>query len=134
MSRTLLAVLLVFALSAPDRLLAGPPDQASSRMVFVDRVANGLRQVRAESDPSKRIDLMMSLFPTRDPRVAVAFGEMMEQSRSERSNSYPDPGTAAETLLHVHYYSEEPGGARGAFEWWQTNKDDLRRRAKLLPK
>src|SRR5262249_30218267 len=118
----------------PHQAIAGPPDRASNRMVFVDRVAEGLRRCRDENDPARRIDWMMKLAPSRDPRVAVTFGEMMERAHAEPGHTYPDPGVAAEVLLHVHYYSPDTDGTRGAFEWWQKNKADLRRRAKLLPK
>jgi hypothetical protein len=124
----------VLALLSAGWASAGPPDQPAVRMVFVDRVAAGLRRYRAETDPSRRIDLMMELAPIRDPRIVVAFGEAMEQSHSNPTNSYPDPGTAAETLLHVHYLPAHFGGKRGIFDWWLENKNDLRRRAKLLPK
>jgi len=70
----LLAVLALAPLP-PCQSRAGPPDRASGQMVFVDEVADGLRQYRKEKDPEKRLARLQELGATGDPRVAMALVE-----------------------------------------------------------
>jgi hypothetical protein len=128
----LLLALTLLALPAPPAA-AGPPEGVSGEMVFVDKVADGLRKYRAESDVGKRIERLTALAATRDPRVAVVLGELLERSQTAPQRESPDPGVAADVLLHVHYVPGG-GGNKEVFDWWKKNEADLRRRAKLLPR
>jgi hypothetical protein len=127
MRKTLVACLLLF----PSQALAGPPEVVSGRIVL-DKVMDGLRRYRRETDPEKRIRWLEKLAPSRDPRVAVVLGELFERGLLTARAVGPDPSVAAEVLLYVHYV---PGGGdtRAIFDWWSANEADLRRRAKLLP-
>ena len=129
---TALSLPLLALLVAPAAA-AGPPEGLSGRMAFVDKVAAGLRQYHQEGDAGKRIEWLTRLAPTRDPRVAVVLGELWEHWYAAPSHEYPDPGVAADVLLHVHFV---PGGGdkKRIRDWWKQNEADLRRRAKLLPK
>ncbi len=125
MRKMLVAFLFLF----PGQSLAGPPEGPSGRMVL-DEVADGLQRYRQETDPQKRRRWLRGLAPTKDPRVAVALGEALSDA---------DPDNAAASLLCQYYLPDsKPPSPKWAHlpagEWWEANEDDLRRRAKLLPK
>jgi hypothetical protein len=61
-------------------------------------------------------------------------GEALEPLHPAPGHEYPDPGVAADDLLHVHYFSARAGGTQPVFERWPKNKQDLRRGAKQLPR
>jgi hypothetical protein len=70
----LLAVLV--ALTA-GKTVARPPEGVSGRMVLLpDLVADGLREYRRETDVGRQFEWLDKLASTRDPRVAVALGEV----------------------------------------------------------
>jgi hypothetical protein len=122
---------LLAALALPAVSLAGPPEEPSGTMVFVDKVAEGLRQYHREADAEKRIEWLNKLAPTRDPRVGVVLGELQERWHAAPYRAPPDPGAAAITLLRAHYL---PGADyKQVLGWWKRNEADLRRRAKRLP-
>jgi len=82
MPRPLFVVPLTLALLAglaPGKAVAGPPEAVSGRMVFVDKVAERLSRYRQEKDPEKPIGWPRKLAPSRDLRVAVALGELLEE-------------------------------------------------------
>ena len=124
------AVLLVLA--QPGKSVAGPPEKISGKLVF-DEVADGLRKYRKEKDEKKRVKWLEKLAPTRDPRVAVAIGEGLDDSSSCICDS-------AFSMLWSHYAypgTREPWH-QNEFEywtrrWWKEHEADLRRRAKQLP-
>jgi hypothetical protein len=127
-----LALPLIALFGAVPPAAAGPPEGVSGRMVYVDKVAEGLRQYRREADLGKRIEWLTRLAPTHDPRVAVVLGELQEQFHAGPAALPPDPGVAANVLLHVHFV---PGGGdnKRIRDWWTQNEADLRRRAARLP-
>ena len=129
-----LPLLTALAPLSPEKALGGPPEGVSGKMAFVDMVTDGLRQYRREADAGKRIKWLTKLAPTRDPRVAVVLGEAVEESDARPANVYPDPGVAAHVLLHVHYIPGGSGVGRTVRDWWDMNKADLHRRARLLPR
>ncbi|HEX5269873.1 MAG TPA: hypothetical protein VFW33_05280 [Gemmataceae bacterium] len=122
------------AVLLPGAALAGPPEGASGRMVL-DEVADGLRKVRKENDPAKRLGWLKRQARTRDPRVAVALGEAMREGVMKDRE-------AAAWLLRCEY--ELPLGELAGDpdepllhhmkEWWRLNEADLRRRAAQLPR
>jgi hypothetical protein len=67
-------MLLAFLLLIPGQSVAGPPEEASGKMVL-DDVAAGLRRYRREPDVRTRITLLKRLAATHDPRVGVALWE-----------------------------------------------------------
>jgi len=98
---------------------AGPPEGPSGRMVL-DEVADGLRKCRAEQEPGKRFRWLERLAPTADPRVYVAlldfdYSDVPQPERRER---------AREIVLVIC----------GQSQWWGVDEDELRRRAKELPR
>jgi hypothetical protein len=119
MSRLLVLLLPLVAVPAA----AAPPDQPSGQMVL-DEVADGLRRYRREHDPGRRRALLWRLAPTRDPRVAVALGELFVE----------EAAIPAVRLLAEFYLPEEKRGSTDAVcDWWRANEADLRRRAAELP-
>jgi hypothetical protein len=115
---------LLLALLWPGVALAGPPDRPSGRATL-DPVADALRRYRKETDPDRRRALLWKLAPVRDPRVAVALGEVLA------SADYPFPEI---TLLARHHLPEDRRGSTDAvWDWWRANEADLRRRAEELP-
>jgi hypothetical protein len=111
---------------------AGPPEGVSGSMVLVDRVADGLRQYRQESDPARRIERLTALAATRDPRVALGLGELLERGQAAPRSESPDTGVADDVLLHAHCVPDG-GGTKQRLDCWKRNEADLRRRARLLP-
>jgi hypothetical protein len=105
-------------------VVAGPPERPAGRMAF-DEVADGLRRYRRERDPQRRRELLQKLAPTRDPRVAVAMGEVLAGSGCP----YPEIAFLAE------YYLPESkrGSTDSVWDWWRENEADLRRRARDFP-
>ncbi len=77
MSRAVARFVLLVAM-LPGDCFAGPPGQPSTRMAFVDEVADGLRQYRKETDTNKRVRWLEKLALTRDPRVALLLGAEWE--------------------------------------------------------
>ena len=150
MPSLLIAVLLVLALALPGKAVAGPPEGVSGKMVFVDKVAQALRDCRTENDLDKHYRRLRELAPTHDPRVAVA---LVDEYVSCEDKPTPDKERyqiKVRDLLWLHfapgskYYSPYILMNRGGqlivvhqvFDvsgWWEENKADLRRRAKQLP-
>jgi hypothetical protein len=118
------ALSLLVVLWPAEVVRAGPPEVSSGRMVL-DEVADGLRRYRRETDPGRRRQLLSQLAPSRDPRVAVALGEVLA------STAFPFPEV---TLLAEFYLPESNRGSTDSvWDWWRANEDDLRRRARQLP-
>jgi hypothetical protein len=117
------ALLVFVALLLPAPVLrASPPEPADGRMAL-DEVADGLRRYH-RGDGRDRA-LLRRLAPTRDPRVAVALGEVLT------SSEFPYQELA---LLAEFYLPEEMGRSTDAvWDWWKQNEPDLRRRARELP-
>jgi hypothetical protein len=129
-----LAVTLFALLGAAPLAIAGPPEAVSGRMVL-DAVEGGLWACRMERDAKKRTRLLEKLAETRDPRVGVFLGELLERHRDGL-----ELRAEAARLLAYHY------GAMGAdwiggfgellvkpvSEWWEKNEVALRRRAALI--
>lgn len=120
-----LLALSVLALLSPGRpAFAGPPEGVSGATVL-DRVADGLRQYHREKDEGRRRPLLWKLAPTRDPRVAVALGEVLASS----GLPYPEIALLAEFYLPP----EKVGSTDAVWDWWRANEAGLRRRARELP-
>jgi hypothetical protein len=125
--KKLLVPLVLAALVAPIAL-AGPPEGTVGQMAL-DEVAEGLRKYRKETDPMRRLRLLERLAPTGDPRVAVALGEALSE---------PDPEFRAAALVCRQYRPDFKPALPAmvhleAFEWWEKNEADLRRRAQQAP-
>jgi hypothetical protein len=115
----ILALPLLALFAAAPHAASGPPDGVSGRMVL-DEVADGLRKCRAEQEPGKRFRWLERLAPTADPRVYVAlldfdYSDVPQPERRER---------AREIVLVIC----------GQSQWWGVDEDELRRRAKELPR
>ena len=135
----LLAVLALAPLP-PCQSRAGPPDRASGQMVFVDEVADGLRQYRKEKDPEKRLARLQELGATGDPRVAMALVEAANNHNGD------DLDCEAADELWWHYAGPDAASHRGIVNrgpaspppgksyraWWKANEADVRRRAGQL--
>jgi hypothetical protein len=122
--RPLAVVVLLFpvlALLSPKEAVAGPPEGMSGAMKL-DKVEDGLRQYRKAKSPVVRLRWLEKLAPTRDPRVAVALGEALDNFENQ-----PDVGNAAVRAI-LRYYTDETSPNR----WWRWNKADLRRQAQHL--
>ena len=123
----LLLSLAVLALTLLEKAVAGPPEGVSGKMVF-DEVADGLRKYQKETDWRKRLQWMVKLAPTCDPRVAIAL-----------VMAHPSGSTAVveEDNLLMKYFIRGTRFHRGdgmdVDGWWAANEADLRRRAKQLP-
>jgi hypothetical protein len=139
-------LLAALALLAPGKVVAGPPDGPSGRMVL-DEVSEGLRKYRKAKDVEKRIDLLWKLAPTCDPRVAVALGEALEKYAKLAASPTDEEeveklGRSADRLLNEYYvprtrlyhFQTGPGPTYWVEDWWKANKADLRRRAAQLPR
>ncbi len=100
---------------------AGPPERPSGRMTF-DPVAAALRKFRAEKDDGKRVEWLMKLVPTRDPRVAVLALDYPVEDLS------PSQYIGLRRLLNQCFVP--PGQAPAV--WWRDNEPRLRRRAKEM--
>jgi hypothetical protein len=125
-----LAALALLALLAPPAV-AGPPEGVSGRMVL-DEVVAGLMRYRCETDQAKRWDLLANLARTRDPRVAVVLGELLDHGNDCEQ-------VEAACLIILHYQRREPPACLTGIvppirAWWKKNEADLRRRAKELPR
>jgi hypothetical protein len=122
-----LPFLAVLALLSPGMAVAGPPEGVSGKMVY-DEVADGLRKYRKEKDCQKRLQWMVKLAPTRDPRVAIALVE-----------AHPAGSTCMvqEDILLMDYFVRgtrfHHGDSMYVDGWWEANEADVRRRAKQLP-
>jgi hypothetical protein len=103
---------------------AGPPDKPLAQMAF-DEVADGLRRYRRERDPTRRRALLWRLAPLRDPRVAVALGDVLA------SVEFPFPEVAL--LAEYHLPEAKRGSTDAVWDWWRENEAELRRRARDLP-
>ncbi|HKI30561.1 MAG TPA: hypothetical protein VKA46_01620 [Gemmataceae bacterium] len=104
--------------------VAGPPERPSAQTVL-DKVADGLLRYRKENDPARRRALLWTLAPIRDPRVALALGEVLA------SSELPFPEIAL--LAEFHLPEQKRGSTDAVWDWWRENEADLRRRAKELP-
>jgi hypothetical protein len=122
-----LPLLPVLVLALPGKVVAGPPEGVSGKLVL-DKVEDGLRNYRRKKDSERRIMWLRKLAPTHDPRVAIVLGEAMDTNDSV--------GCEAELLL-LYYYVPRPAGSivggDWVHPWWDKNEADLRRRAKQLP-
>ena len=131
--------LAVLGLIPPGKAGAGPPERTSGRIVF-DTVADGLRKYGKETDEQKRIDWLLRLAPSQDPRVAVVLGEAVAAWNppvmAGTGLYFPGVGHVAALCL-VEYRFTSPGPSptsiEGIKQWWRDNEADLRRRAKQLP-
>jgi hypothetical protein len=129
-----LAVTVFALLSTVPLAIAGPPEAVSGRMVL-DPVEGGLWACRMEKDTTKRTRLLEKLAETRDPRVGVFLGEVLERHRDGL-----ELRAEAARLLAYHYGAMGPhwiGGfgellIKPVSEWWDKNEAELRRRAALL--
>jgi hypothetical protein len=117
----LIALVPLFASSAA---VAGPPERPAYRMTC-DEVADGLRRYRRERDPVRRQALLWKLAPVRDPRVAVALGEVLTSSEF----AYQELVFLAE----YHLPESKRGSTDAVWDWWRDNEAALRRRARELP-
>jgi hypothetical protein len=136
MSRPFVASLLFLVVPAlpllvvSGRVVAGPPEKASGKMVL-DQVEDGLRQYQKAKHVEKRVACLRRLIPYRDPRAAVVMGEAL-------SDPSPDVQEISAFGI-VHYFCPEPIALTGpsvqavAKYFWEKNKAELRRRAKQLP-
>jgi hypothetical protein len=104
--------------------VAGPPERPSGRMTC-DEVADALLRCRKEKDPGRRRALLWELAPLRDPRVALALGEVLA------SSDYPFP--EIRLLADYHLPEQQRGSTDAVWDWWRENEADLRRRARELP-
>jgi hypothetical protein len=128
MTRTVVAAFLFVSWMSGQAVLAGPPEGPSGRMAL-DEVEDGLRSYRLEQNLEKRAEWLKRLAPTKDPRVAVALGEMM--GCDDKSIQ-----VTAAILIIVHYTDPVQAGCNFigyARAWWKKNEADLRRRAKQVP-
>ena len=130
-------MLAVLALLLPSQAVAGPPERASGKMVFIDRVTEELRRFRQEDSLEKLEQLFESLAPTRDPRVGLEFGRIIALCEVAGTNA-----TRFQLLgLFNRYYSNDPppvGMLRNdelqrAARTWKARKAEFHRRAKQLP-
>ena len=101
------------------------PATASQEMV-VDAVAEGLRRYRTETDETRRRALLWQLAPTRDPRVALALGEVL----TSVDLPYPEISLLAELYLP----EANRGSTDAVWDWWRANEVELRRLAEGLPR
>jgi hypothetical protein len=105
--------------------VADAPATASGAMV-VDAVAEGLRRYRSETDESRRRALLWKLAPTRDPRVALALGEVL----ASVDLPYPEISLLAELYLP----EAKRGSTDAVWDWWREHEVELRRIAAGLPR
>jgi hypothetical protein len=128
-----LVLLAALALLSPAAV-AGPPEAAPGRMAF-DAVARGLDRYRVEKDLEKRAKWLVKLAPTKDPRVAIALHEALENWSGKVQRTALD--------LILDYYCPPPGEIElwsvgvpwmKVETWWKKNEADLRRRAAQLPR
>ncbi len=131
-------LLATLALLSSGNVVAGPPEGASGKMVL-DKVSEGLRKYRKETDEDKRIYWLTKLAPSRDPRVALALWEAFAAWKPPVGGTmiyFPCEGhIAAICLVKFRYAPMLPGQSEYASlkQWWQANEADLRRRAAQLP-
>jgi hypothetical protein len=123
----------LFTLLMPARAVAELPEEGSGQMV-VDEVREGLQQYQKEKDVGKRIKLLEKLAPTRDSRVAVMLGDVLdgpiiigEDGRAQNRAEH----TASHLLLKKYYLP--PQCDQAPHDWFKRNEADLRRRAMQLP-
>jgi hypothetical protein len=92
-----LPLLVGLALSSPGRVVAGPPDRASGKMVL-DEVADELRKYRKEKDHSRRAQRLIQLADkaSKDPRVAIAIWEAFAEPAGDLHGLAGD-------LMGMHY-------------------------------
>ena len=140
MLRTFAGFVLLFAVQAlalPGKALAGPPEGVSGKMMFVDKVADGLRRYHQEEDEDKQLEWLDALSPTHDPRVGVVLGNLLERYEviGVRDRQFHT------IYLFTQYFSSDRppiGMIRGdelerALRTWKARKAELYRRAKKLP-
>jgi hypothetical protein len=126
-----LSVLALFIVLVPARpALADPPERVSGKMVL-DEVVEGLMRYRYETDQDKRWDRLGELARTRDPRVAVVLGDLLDHGINSEQQQ-------AAVIFIVQYHGQKgPACLTGivppVHAWWKKNEADLRRRAKQLP-
>jgi hypothetical protein len=110
--------------------------------MVLDKVGEGLKQFLEEKDHERRLRWLKQLAPTRDPRVAVVLGELVNEAWTAKGPLNTDEQVAdvaaARDLLERYYMppavqdgKTDPLGR--ALRWWRGNRDDLHRRAKQLP-
>jgi hypothetical protein len=102
--------------------------------MVLDEVADGLRKCREVKDRAKRAERLKKLAGSRDPRVAIAMAEYIEDPYNGNLDRY-----AVGAEMARHYLPPVAGAevssdyAHAAVRWWKENEADLRRRAKELP-
>jgi hypothetical protein len=117
-------VLALGLLAAGSLTPASPPERPSARMVS-DAVADGLLRCRQENDLQRRRALLWKLAPLRDPRVALALGEVLASSDC--------PFPEIRLLADFHLPEQKRGSTDAVWDWWRENEAELRRRARELP-
>jgi hypothetical protein len=129
------------ALLAPGRAVAGPSAKGSEK-VAVDEVAAGLRMVRQEKDPKKRLAWLQRLGATGDPRVALALVDAADNQNGDDLDCeaadilwwhYASPDAASHRGRVNHEFIPPPPPGKGFRPWWKANEADIRRRAARLP-
>jgi hypothetical protein len=90
-----------------------------------DEVADGLRRYRQETDPQRRRALLWKLAPIRDPRVALALGEVFASADC--------PFPEIRLLADFHLPPEQQGSTDAVSDWWRQYEAELRRLARELP-
>jgi hypothetical protein len=138
-----LPVFAALVLLSPGRVVAGPPERVTGKMMLVpDEVAEGLRKYRQEKNPEKRLALLATLGATGDPRVALALVDAANCSNGDDLDCeaadvmwwyYASPDAAAH---RGRAYPDDvrPPPGKGFRPWWKANEADVRRRAARLPK
>jgi hypothetical protein len=126
-------LLAVLALLSPKSAVAEPPAAVSGKFTL-DAVAEGLRKYEADKDRARRADRLKKLARYRDPRVAIAMAEYIEDPFNGNLDRY------AVAEMARHYLPPVPGAkvssdyAYAAMQWWKANEPELRRRAAKLPR
>jgi hypothetical protein len=137
---TSLALPLLALPGAVPPAAAGPPEGVSGRMVFVDEVADGLREYAKETAPERRLACLRKLAATQDPRVAIVLVEVSNDGTAGELDC-----EAAEELWW-HFASPDAASRRGKVndgglkmpkragyrDWWKKNEADVRRHAARL--
>jgi hypothetical protein len=135
-------LLALLALLSRGKAVAGPPEGAPGKMVFVDEVRDGLREYRKEKKPEKRLAWLQTLGATGDPRVALVLVDAANNHNGD------DLDCEAADILWWYYASPDAASHRGRVSpdlvtpppgkgfrpWWAANEASVRRRARQLPR